>query len=108
MLAREGVSGIFFTLHSLDAPESVDEFKFRMSFTAIPVRQRVVFHPLLQPFVSSRTHNGVVRLLQRWPDSPFLAKAEGMMRFYLAGREPLDAQPWPQCVAGQKAQLLSV
>ncbi len=56
LLAREGVAGIFFTLQSLDAPESVDEFKFRMGLTPIPVRQRVVFNPCLQPFARPRTH----------------------------------------------------
>ena len=30
------------------------------------------------------------------PDSPFLAKAEGMVRFYLQGRLPLDKQSCPE------------
>jgi hypothetical protein len=45
MLTEKGVSEIFFTLQSLDAPPSVDEFKFRMGLQAKPVRQRVVFNP---------------------------------------------------------------
>ena len=52
LLAREGVTEIFFTLQSLDAPESVDEFKFRMGLQAEPVRQRVVFHPCLRPLTT--------------------------------------------------------
>jgi hypothetical protein len=43
----QGISEVFFCLHSLDAPGSVDQFKFRMGCTAKPVRQRVAFHPLL-------------------------------------------------------------
>ena len=39
---------IFYGLHSLDAPPSVDGFKFRMGYTAKPVRQRVVFNPWLR------------------------------------------------------------
>ena len=45
MVNRSGVQSIFYTLQSLDAPASVDEFKFRMGYIAKPVRQRVVFHP---------------------------------------------------------------
>ena len=44
VMARPGIHRIFMGLHSLDAPASVDEFKFRMNFTPKPVRQRVVFH----------------------------------------------------------------
>ena len=107
MLARDGVAGIFFTLQSLDAPESVDDFKFRMSFTAKPVRQRVVFHPALRPLAGSRTHAVVLRLLGRHPDDPVLAKAEGMLRFYLQGKRPLEAQEWPACLAEAKAASLA-
>lgn len=106
MLAREGVTGIFFTVQSLDAPESVDDFKFRMSLSARPVRQRVVFHPVLRPFAGSRTHALVLRLLTRHADSPVLAKAEGMLRFHVQGKDSLEAQTWPACLADYKAQLL--
>lgn len=44
---RSSISEVFF---GLDAPDSVDLFKFHMGFAAKPVRQRVVFHPLLTPF----------------------------------------------------------
>ena len=81
-----GVAGIFFSLQSLDAPETVDEFKFRMSLMAKPVRQRVVLHPCLQPFATRRTHALVLRLLARDPGNPILAKAEGMLRFHLEGK----------------------
>jgi hypothetical protein len=107
MLARDGVARIFFTLQSLDAPESVDDFKFRMSFTAKPVRQRVVFHPALRPLAGSRTHAVVLRLLGRHPDGPVLAKAEGMLRFLIQGKRPLDAQEWPACLAEAKAAALA-
>ena len=108
MLAREGVTGIFFTLQSLDAPETVDEFKFRMSLMALPVRQRVVLHPCLQPFATRRTHALVLRLLARDPGNPLLAKAEGMLRFHLEGKRPLEAQAWPACLAEYRAQMTAV
>jgi hypothetical protein len=98
MLSRRGVRMIFYGLHSLDAPASVDEFKFRMGYIARPVRQRVLFHPWLRPFVNRASH-AVLRRLLRWRrNSPSLAKAEGMWRFYLDGQRPAHKQKWPECL----------
>jgi hypothetical protein len=105
LLARPGVAGIFFCLHSLDAPPSVDEFKFRMSFIPKPVRQRVVFHPWLKPLTNWRMHALLVKLTRRYPESPALAKAEGMLRFNLKGKIPLAEQEWPEVLAAEKARL---
>ena len=105
LLARDGVAGIFFTLQSLDAPESVDEFKFRMGLMAVPVRQRVTFHPFLRPMATHTLHALLLRLLARNPDAPVLAKAEGMLRFYLAGKRPLEAQDWPSCLTDYRGKL---
>ena len=105
MVSREGVSGIFLSLHSLDAPESVNEFKFRMSFTARPVRQRVVFHPILRPFANWHIHRLLSRLIERDPANSNLAKIEGMLRFYLQGKIPLEKQTWPECLAGFEKNL---
>jgi hypothetical protein len=106
LLAQEGVQGIFFCLHSLDARDSVNEFKFRMGFTPQPVRQRVVFHPLLAPLTTGVTHAAVERLLKRNPDSYLLQKAEGMLRFSVKGKLPIALQPWPACLEKDKATLL--
>jgi hypothetical protein len=105
-LARPGINGIFFCLHSLDAPPSVDEFKFRMSFIPRPVRQRVVFHPWLKPFTTRPVHNRLLKLTQRYPHSPLLAKAEGMLRFNLKGKLPLADQEWPEPLLDNKLTLL--
>jgi hypothetical protein len=105
MRSRSGVNMIFLCLHSLDAPESVDEFKFRMSFTPKPVRQRVVFSPLLMPVCNSAGHFIVERLLHRYPDKPMLAKAEGMLRFFLEGKRPLNEQDWPACLTPGEKEL---
>jgi len=99
LLAREGINGIFFTVQSLDAPKSVDDFKFRMGFNAKIVRQRVVFNPLLDPFITNTTHRVVTTLFKRYPEKTLLAKVEGMTRFYLHGKLPLNQQEWPDCVA---------
>jgi len=98
MLKREGVKGIFFTVQSLDAPANVDEFKFRMGFQPIAVRQCVDFHPLLNPVANKRVLSWTQRLLQRAPSNPMLAKAEGMLRFHVEGRQALLKQPWPECL----------
>ena len=102
MLKREGINGVFFTVQSLDAPSNVDEFKFRMGFEPKAVRQRVDFHPFINPFATSVVHTWVSRLLQRDPANPFVAKAEGMLRFHVEGKYPLAHQTWPECLKGQK------
>lgn len=106
LLARPGVKSIFFCLHSLDAPESVDEFKFRMSLTPKPVRQVIAFHPLLAPFANRATHALVRRLARRYPGKHVLAKAEGMLRFYIEGRLPAEAQAWPDVFKDARPMLL--
>jgi hypothetical protein len=106
MLGREGVSGIFFTVQSLDAPANVDEFKFRMGLEPKVVRQCVNFHPLLDPFVTPTVHTLTRKLLQRDSSNPPLAKAEGMLRFHVEGQRCVTEQNWPECLAAQKDILL--
>jgi len=106
VIKRHNISKVFLGLHSLDAPASVDEFKFRMGYTAQPVRQRVVFHPRLAP-VFNRFSHAVVRQLFHWyPDHPALPKIEGMLRFYLEGKRPLTEQNWPEHLTHHKKELL--
>ncbi len=106
-LRRPGVSEVFFCLESLDAPPSVDEFKFRMGYTAKPVRQRVVFHPLLAPLVNRTSYMMVKKMLAMYRHSSALAKVEGMFRFYLEGKRDLNRQDWPECLIPQKSELLA-
>jgi hypothetical protein len=101
-----GISEVFFCLHSLDAPDSVDQFKFRMGFTAKPVRQRVVFHPVLAPVFNRASHAALQRLVCRYPDNPTWAKAEGMLRFHLEGKLAPAKQDWPECLADRRSELL--
>jgi len=92
LMKRAGTRSIFYGLHSLDAPVSVDEFKFHMGYMAKPVRQRVDFHPWFKPFATRTTHKFLTHLCQRDHGNPFLAKAEGMLRFYLEGKRSLEEQ----------------
>jgi hypothetical protein len=106
MVERPEIDSILYGLHSLDAPSSVDEFKFRMGYFAKPVRQRVIFHPILSPVFNIASHN-ILKSLCRWqPGNATLTKAEGMLRFYLQGKRPLSQQPWPPPLAERKVELI--
>jgi hypothetical protein len=107
LLAREGVKEIFFTVQSLDASPTVDDFKLRMGLIPKAVRQRVEFHPLLKPLAKPGTHKVFTKLLQRDEGNPLIAKAEGMLRFHLEGQQPLALQHWPECLAAHKEELLN-
>jgi len=95
-LNRHEIERVFYGLHSLDAPSSVDRFKFRMRYVAKPIRQRVVFNPILQPLVNPLTHSFLQAGRRVLPGNPMLAKAEGMFRFYLQGNQPLGEQVKPE------------
>jgi hypothetical protein len=95
ILQRPGVNQVFYGLHSLDAPSSVDEYKFRMGYYPKPVRQRIVFSPFLQPLVNPLNHSMLKLALRLFPQSYLFAKAEGMFRFYLNGKLPLEQQQPP-------------
>ena len=105
-LSRPRTRRIFYGLHSLDAPQSVDKFKFRMGYTAKPVRQRVVFNPLIAPLFNSTTHAGLKAAYSIFPGNSTLAKGEGMLRFYLQGKRSLSEQDWPVVLLEQKNAIL--
>lgn len=105
LLAREDVEWLFFTVQSLDAPPTVDEFKLRMGLIPKPVRQRVEFHPWLKPLAVHNTHRLFSYLLKRDEGSPAIAKTEGMLRFYLEGKQSLTSQHWPECLALNQEQM---
>lgn len=46
------------------------------------------------------------RMLARNPQKPWLAKVEGMIRFYLYGKYPPREQEWPDCLAKHKSEWL--
>lgn len=95
VLKQPNCHRIFYGLQSLDAPVSVDEFKFRMGYVAKPVRQHVVFHPFVIPMINQVTHSVLRHLHQVFPSIRTWAKTEGMVRFYLEGKRPLNQQTVP-------------
>ena len=83
MLARRGVPEITFGLESLEPVGPLDQFKFSMGFRPRPLRQRIVFHPLLHALLR---HAPVRTLFRRWTDrhgseKVFWRKAAGLLRF---------------------------
>lgn len=107
VLSRPGVKEIFYGLHSLDASWQVDEFKFRMGYTARPVRQRVWLHQVARLAMNPAILAALKYLGRTLPDFHRLAKAEGMVDFYQEGNRPLAEQRWPRCLLKQKKELLS-
>jgi hypothetical protein len=95
MITRPAIKSILYGLHSLDAPPSVDTFKFRMGYTAKRLRQRVVFHPALKPLLNRLSHELLRGLMRIMPGNVPLSKAEGMVRFYRQGLLPLGEQHCP-------------
>jgi hypothetical protein len=98
LLNRDNISGIFFTVQSLDAPANVDEFKIRMGFEPKLIRQNVVIHPFIRPFITRPVYELSRRLHEYYPSNHLLAKSEGMLRFHLEGRRPVKDQSYPDCL----------
>jgi len=107
LLARENVEGIFFTVQPLDAPSSVDEFTLQMGLIPKPVRQRVDFHPFLTTFATPITHKLFTSLLHRSRENRLIAKAEGMLRFHIEGKQAFTCQPCPECLIPHKEDMLN-
>jgi len=108
VLTRPAINQVFYGLHSLDADERLDKFKFRMGYIAKPVRQRVVFNRWMQLLLNRTSYRVLRAARHRWPTQATLAKAEGMARFYLEGKKPLAEQVWPECVKEGTTELLTV
>jgi hypothetical protein len=106
-LSRSKSMRLFYGLHSLDAPPSVDEFNFRIGYSAKPVRQRVASHPKIAPIFNQFT-NFVLKLAHEiFPGNPTFAKGEGLIRFYMEGKKPIEKQQWPKALIEQRESILS-
>ena len=83
LVRKPDVQGVFYGMQSVDAPASVDEFKFRMGYEARPVAQRVVFARCLSPLVNSFGYGLLKAAHSLAPEHRWLSKAEGMFRLAL-------------------------
>jgi len=77
------VSTVSYGPQSLDAPESLDKFKFRMGFVMAPMKQRIEFNPFIRPFVNRFTQKCVSTFSGLRPGSDTLRKLDGIIRFCL-------------------------
>lgn len=87
MLVRRGLREITFGLESLEPVGPLDEFKFGLGFRPRPLRQRVVFHPVLRAVLRVRPARS---LLEQWLERKsktdvFYRKAVGLLRFAVEG-----------------------
>ena len=82
-LSSPKVNHVFYGPASLDAPESLDKFKFRMGFKKRPMKQRIVFNPLLKPLVNTLSYKSIQKISATKPESDLWRKLEGIFRFYL-------------------------
>lgn len=83
MLRERGVRQITFGLESLEAVDALDEFKFGMGFRTAPLRQRVVFHPVVRRVLAAPApRRALARFAAgRGPRGGFWQKAMGLLRF---------------------------
>jgi hypothetical protein len=77
-----------------------------MGLKAKAVRQRVVFNPLIEPLITEPVHRIFAGLIKRYPEKASLAKVEGMIRFYLNGKSPINQQEWPECLEQEKPEFI--
>lgn len=98
-MSRVGVTQIFYGLEGLNASEDVDVFKVRMGYTVKPLRQRVVFNPLVSPVVDLVGRRAVTALVNRYSSKTAFTKMQGMLRFYENGKLPLEQQTYPLALA---------
>jgi len=81
-LTTPGVTAVSYGPQSLDAPASLDAFKFRMGYRRRPMKQAIVFNPLVRPFVGGASHGVVRAASHRCPRSDTLRKLDGILSFY--------------------------
>jgi hypothetical protein len=87
MLVQRGAPQITFGLESLEPVGPLDQFKVSMGFHRRPLRQRVVFHPLVSALLRHAAVRTVFRhWTQRWGTKVgFWRKAAGLLRFAQEG-----------------------
>lgn len=83
MLVGRGIRQITFGLESLEPVGPLDQFKFSMGFRPKPLRQRVIFHPLIRALLQPMAVRAV---FYRWAKrrgkhAVFWRKAAGLLRF---------------------------
>jgi hypothetical protein len=89
MLVERGLRQITFGLESLEPVGPLDQFKFGMGFRAAPLRQRVVFHPVIHALLAPAHLRARLRAWAERRGAPggVWRKAAGLLGFAEAGGE---------------------
>lgn len=82
MLVKRRMKKVTFGLESLEPVGPLDQFKFGMGFRQEPIRQRVVFHPILQTLLRSTAFRALLHRFgeRRGEKAVFWRKASGLVR----------------------------
>jgi hypothetical protein len=65
----------------------------------------VVFHPFVTPLANQVAYECLSAIANYWPKRRLLAKAKGLLRFYLQGEKPLSIQEWPPSLLDAKGSI---
>jgi hypothetical protein len=93
LLTRPGVRRVTFGLESLEPVGPLDQFKFGMGFRRAPLRQRVVFHPIVQIMLAARPLRSALCRVAATRSAGFWRKALGLVQFAESGGA-FDFAPW--------------
>lgn len=87
MLGKRGVREVTFGIESPEPVEELDAFKLQMGYRKKPVRQRVVFHPLLRAaFALPPVRSLLIRAGAKPTADVRLRKAAGILKFADGGQ----------------------
>lgn len=85
-LESGSVRKVFYGMQSLDAPSSVDQFKTRMGFSIVPVRQCIALSPPIEFLSNKISMNLLTYAESRGIKAALFKKVNGMLRFYNEGK----------------------
>lgn len=91
LINRPEVEHILFGLESLESVVGVDQFKESMGFQRRPIRQRIIFHPLLERVVKSSLFRRTVQhIAKRRSQNEFWRKLEGLLVFHRSSNDAVE------------------
>lgn len=90
LIRRPEVESILFGLESLESVAGVDQFKDSMGYRRCPIRQRILFHPVLE-WAANRSlfQQAVRRMARRQSQNEFWRKLEGLLMFHRSANHTL-------------------
>jgi hypothetical protein len=94
-IRRRDIDRVYFGIESLDQVSGVDQFKERMGFRRVPIRQRIVLSPTAERLLHlPLVRRAALSLARRWSDREFWRKVQGMLLFHDGPPEPREEHAW--------------